>query len=124
MIGGARVVWWDPATLGLGRMSRGGLRGTAIFQEGEAGDERIEAHVAWHQQREATREEGATPSFRVSSVTAFAHAVEDGEASIAPRPPRIEEAGPARAEGPSGKRFGTLVHAILAECPLFRPRPT
>lgn len=125
-IAGARVVWWDPAVLGLGRIPRGGLRGTAIFEEGEAGAERIEAHHAWWERLERVRAQGAAPSFRVSPVTALAHAVEAaralGEATtLGAHAPRIEET-PMRAGRPGGKRFGTLVHGVLAECALSATR--
>lgn len=114
-IHGARVVWWDPAVLDLGRVPRGGLRGTTIFEEGP--NERLDAYFEWMMERERARELASTPSFRVSSVTAIAYAEEEAQAIEAP-PPRLEETK-APVEGrPSGKRFGTLVHAILAECPL------
>ncbi len=111
------VVWWDPHVLGLGRVPRGGLRGTAIFEEGEAGNDRIEAHLAWEAKLRALRERGGTPSFRVSSVTAIANATK-ASAHV----PRIEETAAPREGRPSGKRFGTLVHGILAECTLDASR--
>jgi ATP-dependent helicase/nuclease subunit A len=125
-IGEARVVWWDPAVLKLAPPPKGGLRGTAIFEEGEAGADRVEAHRAWAAELDAVREAGAAPSFRVSSVTKVAHAIEEAATSggsiPAPRAPRIEEV-PSAGERPSGKRFGTLVHAVLAECALSAQRP-
>jgi ATP-dependent exoDNAse (exonuclease V) beta subunit len=124
-IGDARVVWWDPAVLELDRVPNGGLRGTAIFEEGEAGAERVEAHHAWAAKLDELRASGSAPSFRVTSVTKVAHAVEEaassGSAIAAPRAPRIEEVASV-GERPSGKRFGTLVHATLAECALDADR--
>lgn len=118
---GARVVWWDPAVLGLGRVPKGGLRGTTIFEEG--GDERLEAYLSWNASLEATREAGAAPSFRVSSVTKIAHELEASPSAAPPlHTPRIEEVSALDERRPSGKRFGTLVHAILAECALDATR--
>lgn len=125
-IGGVRVVWWDPAVLDLGRVPRGGLRGTAIFEEGEADAQHVEAHHAWWERLEARRAAGATPSFRTSPVTVLAHAVEAAraqgeETALGAHAPRIESV-PVREGRPSGRRFGTLVHAILAECALSATR--
>ena len=120
---GARVVWWDPAVLGLGRVPKGGLRGTTIFEEG--GEEQVEAYLAWSADLMSTRELGATPSFRVSSVTKIAHELEASPVPSSALPshtPRIEEVSPLDPSRPSGKRFGTLVHAILAEGPLRATR--
>src|SRR5690606_33142160 len=107
-IHGARVVWWDPSVLGLGRVPKGGLRGTTIFEEG--GQEQVEAYLAWSASLASTRELGATPSFRVSSVTKIAHELEASPTSSAlpSHTPRIEEVSPLDPQRPSGKRFGTL----------------
>jgi ATP-dependent exoDNAse (exonuclease V) beta subunit len=127
-IHGARVVWWDPAVLGLGRVPKGGLRGTAIFEEGGAGAERIDAHLAWHASLEAARAAGAEPSFRVKPVTAVAHEIEAAHAqgqptgALAAHAPRIEIVHALTERTAGGKRFGTLVHAVLAECALDATR--
>lgn len=122
VIHGARVVWWDPAVLGLGRVPKGGLRGTTIFEEG--GAERIDAYFEWAAKLAEARELGAAPSFRVSSVTAIAHEAEGGAGPVPVdlAPPRVEEASALHDGRPSGKRFGTLVHAVLAECALGATR--
>ena len=110
---GGEVVWWDPSALPLGRVARGGLRGIELFApDGAGGPAEIDAHHAWVEAREATLTRGAEPSWRVRSVTAAAHGAESTT-----HEPTIEEID-ARPGRPSGKRFGTLVHALLAECPL------
>lgn len=108
------VVWWDPQALALGRQPRGGLRRTALLGGAEgAGEERAEAHLAWVEEREQTLARGAEVSWRVRTVTAVAHERE----GLAAKKPRIEQTDADRETRPSGKRFGTLVHAVLAECP-------
>ncbi|GAB5549399.1 MAG: UvrD-helicase domain-containing protein [Sandaracinaceae bacterium] len=114
------VVWWDPATLELGRAPRGGLRRTALLapDDGEGrGAERVEAHLAWVAAREATRERGARASWKVRPVTAVAHEVAEAVGATT-HAPRIVEVEAGRATRPGGKRFGTLVHAVLGECAL------
>ena len=121
-IGGCEVVWWDPSTLGLGRIPKGGLRRTSLLGPGrasegsdasDAGAARVEAYHAWVDARAATLERGGAPSWKVSPVTAIAHATE-----ATSHVPRLERTAAVREGRPGGKRFGTLVHAILAECPL------
>ncbi|HJL20002.1 MAG TPA: UvrD-helicase domain-containing protein, partial [Sandaracinaceae bacterium LLY-WYZ-13_1] len=76
-VGDAEVVWWDPFALELGRVPRGGLRRTALLapsDDGAVDAARIEAHLAWVAERDATLDRGATKSWRVSPVTAVAHA--------------------------------------------------
>lgn len=120
-IGDHEVVWWDPATLELGRVPRGGLRRTALLapDDGEGrGAARVEAHLAWVAARDATLERGARASWRVRPVTAVAHEVE-----ATTHAPKLVEVEGARATRPGGKRFGTLVHAVLAECALDAEPP-
>jgi ATP-dependent helicase/nuclease subunit A len=114
------VVWWDPHTLDLGRQPKGGLRRQTLLAEaadGADGREQREAHRAWAAERRRTLERGAAPSQDVASVTSRAlAAVEEGRA-----PSRTVEtvvvSGDRRGR-PRGKRFGTLVHALLADVTL------
>ncbi|MBX3269645.1 MAG: UvrD-helicase domain-containing protein [Sandaracinaceae bacterium] len=109
----AEVVWWDPSTLGLGRVSAGGLRRFSLLAPGEDGDARVEAYHAWVAEQRALRERAAAPSWRVAPVTQLAYA-----ASQSAHAPAIESTDAPRQGRPSGKRFGTLVHEVLAACPL------
>ncbi|MGE0788261.1 MAG: UvrD-helicase domain-containing protein [Sandaracinaceae bacterium] len=124
LLGDVDLVWWDPNALELGRIARGGLRKSGLLADaGGASDARIEAHLAWTERRARALDEGATVSWRARSVTAIAH----DEASPPPpplAPPRVERTDARRMDRPSGPRFGTLVHAVLAECPLDADEPT
>jgi ATP-dependent helicase/nuclease subunit A len=110
-----RVVWWDPRALELDREVDTGLRQQAILvAENETGEDAVAtAHQAWIARRSALLQGGATPSLRAASATAIARE------SV----PLSGEIHHERVEGdrtghPRGKRFGALVHAVLAAVPL------
>jgi len=108
------VVWWDPRALGLDAQERVGLRQQRILAADESGETAAEgerAHEAWGAERAAGLEAGATPGYAVATVTALA---EEGAAAAAPGV-RIEAVDCDRRGRPGGRRFGTLVHAVLAE---------
>ncbi len=107
-----RVTWWDPAVLKLDVRTSIGLSQTKILEAD--GDGRATAALAdweaWRGLRAAVRETGAVPSQEVRTATEWAHAVGmvAGENEI-----EIVDARP-RGGRPAGRRFGELVHAVLA----------
>jgi ATP-dependent exoDNAse (exonuclease V) beta subunit len=127
------VIWWDPRALTLDVRPSFGLRRQDLIEE--PGPEVLAAdrqsYGEWQRTREATRERGAQPTFTVRTVTAWARGDSDGpEGSDVPVSAGDDEA-PSEVIGidavdvldvaagdriarPSGPRFGTLVHAILA----------
>jgi ATP-dependent helicase/nuclease subunit A len=114
-----RVVFWDPRALDLDREDEAGLRHERVLAKGPAAAESEAHHDAWKSARAETIEKASIPSLRVRSVT---EAKED--ASLSPKgveaPVEIAVAPSVResATRPHGKRFGILVHAILASVPL------
>ena len=124
--GGPKVVWWDPAALGLGKEPEGGLRQQRILaadasqvvsEEGEL------AHRAWAEARAFLLARGAEKTLPVRSVSEIVETI----AEPAPEAWRAREAegpselvvelldtGVSRVGRPHGRRFGTLVHAVLA----------
>jgi ATP-dependent exoDNAse (exonuclease V) beta subunit len=109
--GGHRVVWWDPAVLELDVKELVGLRQHTLLRADEAGirsDEGIRAHAAWLAGRERIRAEAAAPSLRIATATEHAAAMAGEAAEVA------VESIAVPGERPHGKRFGTLVHAVLA----------
>ncbi|MCC6873797.1 MAG: UvrD-helicase domain-containing protein, partial [Sandaracinaceae bacterium] len=119
-ISGARVVWWDPAVLELGRVPGGGLRRHGLLGPGREDDDgarRISEHARWVDARETLLARAAERSFRAKPVTTLA-----AERMGASAPPRIEETTVDRLARPGGTRFGTLVHATLAEVDLDADR--
>ena len=116
------VVWWDPATLALGAEPPFGLRRQELISkdvpleviaEGEA------RYVAWRNARDEAVAQAAEPSVHVHTVTEWVRSEEtvnfqlptsNSQTELVELPP-----GPGR---PSGRRYGTLVHAALAAVPL------
>jgi ATP-dependent exoDNAse (exonuclease V) beta subunit len=96
-----------------------GLRQQKLLSADESGvrsEAGVRVHEAWQGERARVREVGATPSVRV--VTAIEHAAAvGGDVEVT-----METVGAAGAR-PHGKRFGTLVHAVLAAVDLASPRP-
>ena len=136
---GYAVVWWDPHQLALGAGAPVGIRREELLSK-DAPDEVVEADLeryrAWRRRREGTVERAARPSLVLATATERARAG-DGERTGGDAPPgaggsRDAEAGARRhavtvveleraAARPAGKRFGSLVHAVLASVPLDAP---
>ena len=116
--GGSSVVWWDPSVLRLDVQEEVGLRQERILvadQGDMAVTKGIEAHERWQARRAAALESGAEPSMRIETVTALAAKGFDqlGEKDRLPEVV-VEEVDIDRTERPAGRRFGLLVHAMLA----------
>ena len=115
--GAHRVAWWDPRALDLGRVEQVGLRQERMLvadEDGSVAQDGADAHADWQRRRRAALLAGRTPSLDVRSVTAL---------SAEPEARAISEVGLESVAGdrsgrPGGKRFGILVHAVLATVPL------
>ena len=124
---GYPVVWWDPASpsLTLGVEARFGIRQEQLLSKETAAsivERDLTTYRDWRARRDATVARAATPSLRVRTVTELAaRLVADG----APVPPAIGEPEVLDigdpGERPSGRRFGALVHAVLATAALDAP---
>ncbi len=124
--GKAEVVWWDPSALRLNVEERVGLRQQRILEADEQGraERSEEDYQRWQQQREAALANGSAPSVRVESATRLAHArAQPSALEYVSRAVQIIEVQANRNTRPSGRRFGTLVHAILAEVGLDEAAP-
>jgi ATP-dependent exoDNAse (exonuclease V) beta subunit len=125
-----RVVWWDPCLLELGKQEDVGSRLNKLIAADEAGKRSqagIQDHTQWQTVRAQVRESAGAPSLKVVTATEHALAIVTGEAS----PPEkwislplfgdnsgvpevtVESTGDDFSR-PHGKRFGTLVHAVLS----------
>jgi ATP-dependent exoDNAse (exonuclease V) beta subunit len=114
--GALPIVWWDPSALELGKEHDSGLRQQKLLEadaKGTATEEGIRSHDAWKVHRESLLGRGAEPSLRVRTATEIASAPPRTQAAVT----HVEVSG-RRADRPHHKRFGTLVHAVLAEAPL------
>jgi ATP-dependent exoDNAse (exonuclease V) beta subunit len=122
--GGPPVVWWDPAALGLGKEPEGGLRQQRILAADTSNlvsEEGLLAHRAWAEARAFLLARGGERTLPVRTVTEIVESAEPAPAAWATREREGAEAfvalldtGVDRRARPRGKRFGTLVHAVLA----------
>ena len=115
-----QVVWWDPALL-LGQGEDGwGLRRDDLISK-EVALEDVAAdrgtYEAWMAWRSESLASGAKTSMRVVTATEWAREEGDATAELDPAAVELVDAG-ARDVRPAGRRFGTLVHVLLASVPL------
>jgi ATP-dependent helicase/nuclease subunit A len=113
-----RVVWWDPSLLELGKQEDVGSRLNKLIAADDGATRSqagIESHQEWQQERTRVREEASTPTLRV--ITATEHALAMAATVEKPKeaaPEVIIESVGIDFSRPHGKRFGTLVHAVLS----------
>jgi ATP-dependent exoDNAse (exonuclease V) beta subunit len=108
--GSHEVVWWDPSKLKLGEESDHGLRQEELLK-GDAGASSTAYH-AWQEQRAKTIAAASRPEFAVFLASQAADAPPD------PVSVDVVVARHTSPAGPTGRRFGTLVHAVLRDVPL------
>jgi ATP-dependent helicase/nuclease subunit A len=109
------VVWWDPLLLEASPDDSRGLRRDDLISKDANPQDVIEDRAnydRWRERRKAVQEKGSAESMHVATATQVSE-----EAALTGHQIAIEDAG-FGALRPSGKRFGTLVHAVLATLPL------
>ena len=119
---GVPVTWWDPATLTLGVEEMASLRHQRLLQtdaEGTAAAASEENYQAWKQQRHTLLAKAADPSLQVRTVTSLVNAKTpivalDAQDETEGYRVEIETVERQDRNRPGGRRFGTLVHALLA----------
>ena len=113
-----RVVFWDPNLLDLSRRTQGGLLQEELLKVDEQGTSDALGSARYAEflaARSAQREQGARPSVRLRTVTDL-----PDEPLLTEEPGLIMlDSGAQRAGRPSGKRFGSLVHALLQHASLM-----
>ena len=110
------VVWWDPRTLGLDVEARFGIRQEELLSKNTPEsviEEDLDRYRRWRARRDEAVARGSTPSLVVRTATEQA---ERADASSTPDVEIIEL--PLETDRPSGPRYGSLVHAVLATVPL------
>ena len=129
------VVWWDPGVIDRPGDDTRGLRRDDLIAK-DARSEDVEAdrarYDAWRSTKASVAERAAKPSLEVMTATEFirsnpvagpksrAPSDIDVARDFSPANVTIEECsmpGPR----PSGRRFGVLVHALLAAAPIDAP---
>ncbi len=112
--GGPPVTWWDPALLQLDVDEQLPLRQQHILEADPGGTAAAAgegSYARWKVARSDAIAQASSPSLSVQTVTALAR--------IGPADERIRVEHVARIsrERPAGRRFGILVHSLLAEIP-------
>ena len=113
------MVWWDPSALELDRQDDVGLRQQRILvadEQATAADQGEKTHRGWELRREGLLAQGSTPSEIVVTVSQAKQA--PGPAGAEAPVVRVERTAADRRARPHGKRFGILLHAVLASLPL------
>ena len=135
-VDGPPIVWWDPATLNLEIEEAAPLQHQRLLEEddnGFAAATSARDYEGWVSTKAETIATASRPSIAIQTVTTAARAeavagtsapetasAERSEAASVPGEPpvQIERLTPTSSERPSGRRFGALVHAILASIDL------
>jgi len=111
------VVWWDPRALTLDVPQRFGIRQEELLKDPEDPEvlrDELGSYQRWRKSWDAVKEKASAPSVTFRTVTSEAR--KDPGRGPAPEVELIEL--PRELERPSGPRFGSLVHAVLASVPL------
>jgi ATP-dependent exoDNAse (exonuclease V) beta subunit len=112
------VVWWDPNLFEIRPATKPGLRRHWILQEASEGEPGSGAreYAEWQLRREDLLLSGGSPTLSVTTVTERIVRDElevEGSDEI-----EIAEAAGRDLERPTGKRFGALVHELIARTSL------
>ena len=114
-VGSHMVAWWDPNVLALETEENVGVRQQRVLEADESGAEVVrgeQSYKQWKEDRFAAVERASLPTIRVQTATALATAGRVSDADLARV--QIEKISRTDAQRPGGRRFGALVHAVLA----------
>ncbi len=117
------VVWWAPDELSLGAQASFGLRRDDLIVRDVSPTvlrKRLDDHEAWQTARKNALAAASVPSLNVMTVTEWAASIGDEEPPDCHRRHRrgCDVVATTGGDRPAGPRFGTLVHALLADVPL------
>jgi ATP-dependent exoDNAse (exonuclease V) beta subunit len=114
--GSHSVVWWDPAALKLDAQVDTGIRQQRILHpdDGPSAQATQALHQRWIEARQDRVLKSGRPTARVGIATDYQG--EEVGATL-----RMESTSAQRSGRPGGKRFGTLVHALLSVVDLKAP---
>jgi ATP-dependent exoDNAse (exonuclease V) beta subunit len=116
---GPDVVWWDPTVLALEVEEHAALRHQRILEmdaDGAAAAASERNYASWKEEQQIVLRRASQPSISAQSVTALAR-LERPQIPFRPTV-QIERIERGHLERPSGRRFGSLVHAVLASIDL------
>jgi ATP-dependent exoDNAse (exonuclease V) beta subunit len=114
------AVWWDPRALKLGAEAPLGIRRPELIVKDVAADiveSGLDSYNSWRARRQDSIAAGSQSTVAVRTVTQAAKSSADGTPDT--QLPEVEILQLPRPAGrPTGRRFGALVHAVLASVPL------
>jgi ATP-dependent exoDNAse (exonuclease V) beta subunit len=117
---GPQIVWWDPTVLALEVEEHGALRHQRILEvdsECTAAAASEEEYAAWKEGRDTLLGWASLPTISIQTVTALARS--NAPTHLRARPTvQVEIIDRVDTGRPSGRRFGALVHAMLASIDL------
>jgi ATP-dependent helicase/nuclease subunit A len=126
---GVPVVWWDPAVLVLDVEEQAPIRHQMILKEGGTAAAESEAnYAAWKAAHQTLVAQASKPSMSVETITSIARDAaqndprkgdqsgQEGDANGSTVSVEVIER--ANADRAKGRRFGTLVHTVLASIDL------
>jgi ATP-dependent helicase/nuclease subunit A len=112
------VVWWDPHDLKLDAEPPLGIRRSELIVKDVAPQtvaEGLSTYKAWREGVDRAVAEGSRPSIAAQTVTQWARSA--APLSMELSPVEVIEV-PREPDRPGGRRFGALVHGVLATVPL------
>ena len=115
------VVWWDPALLDRpGDDTRGLRRDDLIAKDARPEDVAADRarYDAWREGRAAVLAKASIPSVNVVTATDWVREVRPDAVGAPPEHAIAIEDASVAGPRPSGRRFGILVHALLAAAPV------
>jgi ATP-dependent exoDNAse (exonuclease V) beta subunit len=105
-----QVVWWDPSKLSLGEDADRKHDELLRRVLADDGGQSLSAYRAWQTERAATIFSAAKPEFEVFLASQSTDAPPEATA--------VEYIVVDRSAREGGRRFGTLVHAVIGQTPL------
>lgn len=112
------VVWWDPAQLTLDVDVRFGIRQEELLSKNtppEVVEEDLQRYRGWRRRRDEAIARGSRASLVIETATERARSATSARV---PSPPVEVIELPTASDRPTGARFGSVVHAVLASAPL------
>ena len=114
------VVWWDPHDLKLDAEPPLGIRRSELIVKDVAPQivaAGLSAYRTWREGADRAVADGARPSISAQTVTQWAKNLAADDVAANLPPVQVIEV-PREPDRPTGRRFGALVHAVLATVPL------
>jgi ATP-dependent helicase/nuclease subunit A len=125
--GAPDIVWWDPAVLPPEPDEHAPLRNQRVLEADTGGAAAASEtnYASWRDRRQTLLTQASRPALKVQTITSLARSENGIVGGSSPAredgpPVLVETITSASPKRPGGKRFGALVHAVLASIELTR----